>query len=100
VASARLPAAASGRVLAVFPPGLDGAAVAARIVDAGGIPLEPFGGGLAWIAYSRAEGFAGRLEQRGAVLVVPPIGSLRVSLICGAGAQLLPPRTDDAVSLR
>ncbi len=92
VTSARLPVAASGQVLAVFPPGLDGAAVAARIGDAGGVPVEPFGAAFAWTAYSRLEGFVGRLEEEGAVLVIPAIGDLRFSGICGAGTEFLSSR--------
>jgi hypothetical protein len=98
--SARLPAAANGWVLAVFPPGVDAAAVSARIVDAEGLPLEPFGVGFAWTAYSRVEGFVGRLEEQGAVLVIPPIGNLRFSGICGAGPELLSSPADTTASAR
>jgi hypothetical protein len=100
VASARLPAATNGWVLAVFPPGLESAAVSARIIDADGFPLEPFGAAFAWTAYSRVEGFVGRLEEQGAVLVIPPIGNLRFSGICGAGTELLSSRADGTVSAR
>ena len=79
-------------MLAVFPPGLDGKAVSARIVDAGGIPLEPYGAAFAWTAYARADGFAGRLQEQGAVLVIPPLGDLRFPGICGAGMELVSSR--------
>ena len=98
--TARLPAATNGWVLAVFPPGIDGAAVSARIVDAEGLPLEPFGAGFAWTAYSRAQGFVGRLEEQGAVLVILPIGNPRFSGICGAGTELLSSRADRTASAR
>jgi hypothetical protein len=88
-ASARLPDEASGWVLVLFPPGLDSAAAAARIVDAEGLPSEPFGVAFAWMAYSPAAGFAGRLKDQGAVLVIPPLGDLRFAGICGGGMELL-----------
>jgi hypothetical protein len=92
LASARLSAATTGWVLAVFPPGLDSAAISARIVDAEGFPVEPLGRSFAWTAYSPTEGFVGRLEQQGAVLVIRPLGNLRFAGICGAGTELLSPR--------
>lgn len=98
VASARLPAPTSGWVLSVFPPGLESAAVSARIIDAGGFPLEQFGAAFAWTAYSPAEGFVGRLEEQGAMLVIRPIGNLRFAGICGAGMELLSSRTDRTTS--
>ena len=91
-ATARLPAASSGYVLAVFPPSLASSAVSARIIAADGFPLAPFGAAFAWTAYSRVEGFVRRLEEQGAVLVIPPIGNLRFSGICGAGLELLSSR--------
>jgi hypothetical protein len=96
LASARLPPTTNGWVLAVFPPGLDGAAVSARIIEAGGFPSEPLGVAFAWTAYSPAAGFVGRLEEQGAVLVIRPIGDLRFSGICGAGTALLSPRAQSA----
>jgi hypothetical protein len=81
-----LPSAAGGWVLAIFPPGADGAA---RISEAEGLPLEPHGGGLAWTAYSPAAGFAGRLEERGALLVIRPFAALRLAGLCGTGMELL-----------
>jgi hypothetical protein len=88
-ASARLPNEASGWVLVLFPPGLGSAAAAARIVDAEGLPSEPFGAAFAWTAYSPAAGFAGRLKDQGAMLVIPLLGGLRFASICGGGMELL-----------
>ena len=87
LATARLPDASGGRVLAIFA----SADAAGRIVEAGGIPLESFGG-VAWTAYARADGFAGRLRQRGALLVILPLSELTFAGICGAGMELFAAR--------
>ena len=60
-----------------------------RIVDAEGLPSEPFGAAFAWTAYSPAAGFAGRLKDQGAMLVIPLLGGLRFASICGGGMELL-----------
>jgi hypothetical protein len=100
LASARLPAETDGWVLAIFPPGLDGPAVSARIIDAGGFPAEPIGAPFAWTAYSPVDGFVGRLRAQGAMLVIPPLGAPRFAGICGSDMEPLPLRADAQLGAR
>lgn len=82
VATAGLPAEANGPVLALFAPGTDESEAVSRIVAAGGVPGEAWAG-LGWTAWSSQRGFAGRLREAGAWLVVRPIGAVRTAWICG-----------------
>jgi len=69
---ATLPERASGRVLAVFPPGLPAEQRLLAIAAADGRPVLPMLGGLAWLAESETDSFVGRLKAAGAWAVYPP----------------------------
>jgi hypothetical protein len=64
---AALPAEASGVMLVVFEPGLSSENAFARIVNAGGRPIAPSAFAFVWVAAGDEPGFAGRLEQEGAL---------------------------------
>lgn len=68
--AAALPPQAAGTVVAVFPPGADRNATGDVVLRSGGSPLRQGWLGLAWQAHSDDPGFAGRLRNGGAVLVL------------------------------
>jgi hypothetical protein len=72
VVVADLPGEASGTLAVVFPPGSGQAAVLAAVVRADGLVVRGGGWGSVLVAHSDAAGFARRLRQAGAWLVVDP----------------------------
>ena len=63
---ASLPEEAAGRVLVAFPPGLPTDERLLAIVAAGGRPVLPVAGEMAWLAEAEEAGFVGRLKAAGA----------------------------------
>ena len=57
----------SGKVFAVFPPGISERQAFGAILAAGGAPLRTVLGGWGWIAHDDAAGFVGRLRDAGAL---------------------------------
>ncbi|MGD9867794.1 MAG: hypothetical protein AB7U38_07335 [Hyphomicrobiales bacterium] len=84
--NARLPASASGKVLALFPPRTTSDEGFRIIVAAGGEPVRPVMGGLMWVANSPEAGFAGRLTGAGATAVYGEIAMDAGPLLAGCGA--------------
>jgi hypothetical protein len=72
VVVADLPGEASGTLAVVFPPGSGRAAVLAAVVQADGLVVRGGGWGSVLVAHSDEAGFARRLRQAGAWLVVDP----------------------------
>lgn len=73
VAVADLPSEARGTLAAVFPPGTDKAEVLAAVAKAEGLVVREGGWGTVLVAHSDESGFARRLRQAGAWLVVDPL---------------------------
>ena len=73
---AALPPAASGKLLVLFTPGSSEPEAFTAILAAGGAPVRPVLGGLAWIAAANAPGFVARLQANGALAAYPgaPVG--------------------------
>jgi hypothetical protein len=65
------PNAASGDLVAVFPHGTDEAEALAAVVASDGVIRRGGPFGPVWLVTSAAPGFAGRLREQGAVLVLP-----------------------------
>ncbi len=65
--SAALPPEATGKVLAVFPPGTDSDDIFAGLIRAGGKPLRKTWLDFVWVVSSSEPGFAGRLKAEGAI---------------------------------
>lgn len=65
-----LPAAQGGRVAVVFEPGTDESIVFTSIIVAGGLPIRSGLGGSVMLAEGPKNGFAGRLRETGAWLVL------------------------------
>ncbi|MDX1540448.1 MAG: hypothetical protein R3349_03500 [Geminicoccaceae bacterium] len=63
-----LPAEASGRLFVVFPPGTAEDEAWRAIIDAGGRPVGAALGSWSWEAYADERGFAGRLDEQGALV--------------------------------
>ncbi len=57
----------SGTMLAVFPPSMNEDRVFASIIEAGGRPVRPTWMPGTWVTYGDNAGFAGRLEEQGAI---------------------------------
>ena len=73
---AALPPEASGRMIAVYPPGLTSEAMVERIASAGGNPVRQTWASSVWVVASDEPGFAGKLQQSGAMATYAelPIG--------------------------
>lgn len=65
-----LPATDGGRVAVVFEPGTEESIVFTSIIAAGGLPIRSGLGGSVMLAEGPANGFAGRLRESGAWLVL------------------------------
>jgi hypothetical protein len=65
--SGAVPPEAGGKLFVLFRPGTSETTAFAAILGAGGAPVRLVWGGLGWIAYGEREGFAGRLEEQGAL---------------------------------
>lgn len=57
----------SGALFVLFPPGTGETAAFGSILAAGGEPVRPALGAFGWIAHADEPGFAGRLEEAGAL---------------------------------
>lgn len=68
--AAALPPEAAGTVLAVFPPGIAEEDAFRAIVWAGGNPVRRVDLPGTWVVNDEAPGFAGRLDEAGAILVL------------------------------
>lgn len=90
---ARLPAAQSEEVLVVFSPAVHRGEARTRIRRAGGLPLGRVAGPV-WHAAAGGPGFVGRLEARGALLVLPAREGTGAYTLCGAGLQTLSGRAE------
>jgi hypothetical protein len=64
---AALPPDATGRMIAVFPPGLSNEAMVEKIAAAGGKPLRQTWASSVWVIDGDEPGLAGRLKQHGAL---------------------------------
>lgn len=84
--NARLPAGASGKVLALFSPRSSPEEGFRAIIAAGGEPVRPVMGGLMWVANSPQPGFAGRLTEAGATAVYGEIALDAGPLLAGCSA--------------
>ena len=73
VAVADLPSEARGTLAAVFPPGTDKTEVLAAVAEADGLVVREGGWGTVLVAHSDESGFARRLRQAGAWLMVDPL---------------------------
>ncbi len=69
---AALPGSTSGRVLAVFLPGLEADDRLLAIAAAEGRPVLSLLGGVMWLTESEQPGFVGRLETAGALAAYKP----------------------------
>ena len=67
---ADVPDRTSGTLLAIFPPHTPAEAGVAAIIAAGGRPIRDPIPGHVWVADANGDGFAGRLRQQGAMLVL------------------------------
>jgi hypothetical protein len=87
--AAALPDDASGMIVAVFAPGTEAPEAFARVLAAGGTPVRPTDPGLGLVAFAEAPGFAGRLREQGALLVLGdfPFGPVLAGC-SGLGAPL------------
>jgi hypothetical protein len=65
--SGAVPPEAGGKLFVLFRPGTSETTAFAAILGAGGAPVRSVWGSLGWIAYGEREGFAGRLEEQGAL---------------------------------
>jgi hypothetical protein len=70
VRAADLPDDAAGLVAVVFPPGTPPEEALARTLAAGGLPVRRTAPPGALLAFAEAPGFAGRLREAGAYLVL------------------------------
>ncbi len=96
VRAADLPDAASGLVAVVFPPGITAEDGFARVLAAGGAPVRrTVPGGAALLAFAEAPGFAARLRDAGALLVLGdfPFGPVLAGC-AGLGAPAAAARRD------
>lgn len=94
------PGDASGDLLVLFRPGLPAPAVLAAVTASDGAVRRRGPLGLGWELTSATPGFAGRLRQHGAVLVLPTSPFVGLSL---GGCSYLPPehyRRPDVAKLR
>lgn len=64
---AALPGDASGMVMAVFPPGMNGETILASVINAGGQPVRSLWPGNVWVVNGEQPGFVRRLRQVGAI---------------------------------
>lgn len=71
-AVADMPAASRGTLAAVFAPGIERPAALKAVARAGGLIVREGSWGTVLIAHSDESGFAGRLRQAGAWLVLDP----------------------------
>jgi len=87
---AALPDTASGTVLAVFQPRMDGEAILAAVVRAGGRPLRPLWPGNVWVVNGAEAGFVRRLRARGAVAAYGemPMGPVLAGCFAYVDSQL------------
>jgi hypothetical protein len=67
VRSAALGPEASGKMLAVFEPGMTQEAILEKLIAAGGTPLRNTWLPFVWVVAGEDEGFAGRLFGQGAI---------------------------------
>ena len=87
LALANRPDQASGDLLVLFPPGLAEPAVLAAATASDGAVRRRGPLGIGWELTSATPGFAGRLRERGAVLVLPTSPFVGLSL---GGCSYLP----------
>jgi hypothetical protein len=73
VRAADLPPEAGGTMVAVFPPGFDGADALAAVARADGLPVRTTWLGNVWVVHGPEPGFAGRLREAGAWLAVAAV---------------------------
>ena len=83
-----LPDSADGLMIAIFPPGVTAAAAFDSVVEAGGRPLRPLALGNSWIVAGDHPGYAGRLRELGALLVLD--NELTFGTVLGGCAGTLP----------
>jgi len=77
IRDAALPPHASGRMFAVFPPGLGETAIVNRIAAAGGQPVRKTWLGSVWVVAGDKPGLAGALKEQG---VLGTYGELPIGL--------------------
>ncbi|HET6467046.1 MAG TPA: hypothetical protein VFG43_01585, partial [Geminicoccaceae bacterium] len=94
---AEVPGERTGDLLAVFPPGVDGSRVLAAVAASEGVVMRGTWFGNVWEVRSDAAGFAGRLRQRGALLVLPPLPLTAFTL---GGCSWLPATAYDRPAIR
>lgn len=86
------PEGTSGDLAVVFPPGTGEAEALAAVVDSDGVIRRRGPLGPVWQVTSTADGFAGRLRERGALLVLPAVPFPSLDL---GGCSYLPPGSYD-----